>query len=1174
MPSETINSISPDIRDALLNRNLIPFTNGMSAYGLGQPISIELTYPLASQNVTTIDNNPIVGNASDIREAHTDLNPYKASNGAYEQIDITTGGLVGNSNTDFISDEYIPPTDLSESPLTDPINKFPFGGTTPLKFLSTQNLYGGCNQYEDVSQGLYKLNPISDQICSYLDEKGGIRGLPPTTAYDILGTLLTGRQIGFTPDGPEPNFDIRSSIIGRILAPTIGDTPLGLIGAQSLLNHMLANISSNLQEDTLGRINIHGLFNKNEDLIIPNWEITDRKGFFGNIKDVFENLSGSQLATRDMIGADGSMIDGEDNSETLLDRYTGKGQVNALFFNLGQNESLIKSVNGKDVFISRYTPPYEDKRLLKSKSLPDNIYTTNQFPKIDNTLRTVLSESDNKTNEFSWVKGNQDDVKEGLDQLQLSSIMNNVIGINTGIGKIYGNPFFPFKTSLLYKTQELFNNDNIDRILLGNSHFGKTEKSELQRQISEGNNLISKGSAVMGLHSDNPAEANPFCRTWTTYRRYNQVKNLQKHSGLYDNSITRYRNNIQASVLDDNGFVKISPYIDSYEIKKYMFSIENLAWADRVADLPSCEVGNGDPLNPNIKGRIMWFPPYDISFNDTVSVNWEGTNFIGRGEPIYTYNNTERSGMLSWKIIVDHPSFINEQSYRTNPLLDDNYHTGIFAGCQEIPNADIEIKETIEEEEIELQQEVTVSEQIEPKYFVVYFPNDLCTEEAFNEYLDITKSRYYEDGTSNEGLGTTTAIGGIFAERRTSYPDNTNFGFNAKDCKFRNQPSLLHEIDTTVKELLTSCPKCKIKISGYASKQGQGTNTQRVEKNKQLSQCRAETVKKFIIDKLKSSIPDIENRFSKIEGEGETSPISTYDNDVNKNNIDSLAQKSCRYTYISISYDPKSDENVTPEPKKEKKIKQFKVKSKSQVYNECSYFLKLSHEKPFVYNSIKERIKYFHPAFHSITPEGFNSRLTFLHQCTRQGPSNVGNKPDNLAFGRPPICILRIGDFFYTRIVIDSISFSYEPLVWDLNPEGIGVQPMIVDVDMSFKIIGGQSIQGPINKLQNALSFNFFANTEIYDTRADKINNGNLLEGTVPTNEIETEEIFTNTDNDKKDNSDENIGSIPTENQNFIERVGNATNFSNPFFVNDVNTRLQAQIDMLTNNFFSNNNYY
>jgi hypothetical protein len=42
----------------------------------------------------------------------------------------------------------------------------------------------------------------------------------------------------------------------------------------------------------------------------------------------------------------------------------------------------------------------------------------------------------------------------------------------------------------------------------------------------------------------------------------------------------------------------------------------------------------------------MWFPPYEIQFNEMNSVNWESNNFIGRGES-FTYNNTEK-----WYFIV------------------------------------------------------------------------------------------------------------------------------------------------------------------------------------------------------------------------------------------------------------------------------------------------------------------------------------------------------------------------------------------------------------------------------------------------------------------------------------------------------------------------------------------
>jgi hypothetical protein len=65
-----------------------------------------------------------------------------------------------------------------------------------------------------------------------------------------------------------------------------------------------------------------------------------------------------------------------------------------------------------------------------------------------------------------------------------------------------------------------------------------------------------------------------------------------------------------------------------------------------------------------------------------------------------------------------------------------------------------------------------------------------------------------------------------------------------------------------------------------------------------------------------------------------------------------------------------------------------------------------------------------------------------------------------------------------------SLSFSYDNSILDLNPEGIGVQPMIVKVTMNFNIIGGMGLAKPVEQLQNALSFNYYANTEIYDERA------------------------------------------------------------------------------------------
>jgi hypothetical protein len=98
-----------------------------------------------------------------------------------------------------------------------------------------------------------------------------------------------------------------------------------------------------------------------------------------------------------------------------------------------------------------------------------------------------------------------------------------------------------------------------------------------------------------------------------------------------------------------------------------------------VSDLPVCERG------PN-GGRVMWFPPYGLTFSETVPLT--GTNdFIGRPEPIYTYKNTSRSGSLTWKIVVDHPSVLNiivnkVLNNETNKARIDSILESFFAGCR------------------------------------------------------------------------------------------------------------------------------------------------------------------------------------------------------------------------------------------------------------------------------------------------------------------------------------------------------------------------------------------------------------------------------------------------------------------------------------------------------------
>ena len=206
-------------------------------------------------------------------------------------------------------------------------------------------------------------------------------------------------------------------------------------------------------------------------------------------------------------------------------------------------------------------------------------------------------------------------------------------------------------------------------------------------------------------------------------------------------------------------------------------------------------------------------------------------------------------------------------------------------------------------------------------------------------------------------------------------------------------------------------------------------------------------------------------------------------------------------------------ETVEQEKITEEKIKYFDWSEELDTVafdNEFLYFDRIKNEQDsIIYKNIKDKIKFFDPAFHSITPEGFNARLTFLHQCLRCGPTkaasdnynpdtngnsianNTGNHSGitsygagNLAFGRPPVCVLRVGDFFFSKVLITNLSIEFDKGYWDMNPEGIGLQPMIANVTLGITFIGGQDITGPIAQLQNAVSSNFYANASIYDKSA------------------------------------------------------------------------------------------
>jgi outer membrane protein OmpA-like peptidoglycan-associated protein len=747
------------------------------------------------------------------------------------------------------------------------------------------------------------------------------------------------------------------------------------------------------------------------------------------------------------------------------------------------------------------------------------------------------------------------------------------------------------ETSILDQTQRLIDSaDNVSGIARLR-HVGNAI-NQVSKVFNDGYKELTKGSRVLSYvdNTDGFQAGIEYCRVFTKDTPYFTYSDLQKTDG-----ITTSGRRFSYSVLDNTYNLNITPVGTSpdfrgstnivkgpnnnFVAKKYMFSIENLAWRTSSKpgftydDLPNCEKG------PN-GGRVMWFPPYDLTFSDNSNANWNQTSFLGRPEPMYTYKDTTRTGTLKWKIIVDHPSImnviVNKQlkgvaKDRVNSILD-----SFFAGCTKYDIYDLGLKfNTISPKDLHNYQEIlndpTITyDEIEETVNSVPSDNNINGEDpqtndetSINNFINNYKNiAFYFDndipGPSNSSTADTdfgiayssyitketnyqTKSSSVFTEdninRNTTEFFNNVIKFNYKKIAGENETNnFITDAYNIVKE---GKGKIRIKMRGSASAPAS------VDYNKVLSERRIDSVKQFLRSQPVGNIT-LEDYFNdkSIEivetlAEGEESivfPLSSggafgaefnctkdIKSDINPNNTNnrvaevySVNAMACRRVVIN-------DIEVIPTPKEIEKVEEVEeidtaekvikkipreVRTKRieeklkegigkkilrQVLSECDYFEVIKEENPMIYDSIKEKIKYFSPAFHSMTPEGLNGRLTFLNQCVRPGETipvidedgnPKFNDAVNTSFGTPPVLVLRIGDFYNSKIIPKSVSFSYEPLLYDTNPEGIGVQPMIATVNMNFDFIGGQGLAKPVEELQNALSFNYYANTEIYDERA------------------------------------------------------------------------------------------
>jgi len=268
--------------------------------------------------------------------------------------------------------------------------------------------------------------------------------------------------------------------------------------------------------------------------------------------------------------------------------------------------------------------------------------------------------------------------------------------------------------------------------------------------------------------------------------------------------------------------------------------------------------------------------------------------------------------------------------------------------------------------------------------------------------------------------------------------------------------------------------------------------------NLKLSERRIAAVKKLISERLKIMFPDNNGFISDIFLS--ELPKGEKDADPNGNSIENINMpevKENRNATITFAHNVKSASatEVTTDKQQEiadlqKKLDGLNLKLNKAKNKVDNIFEERTKESKAIFDTF-EGIKgnYYQPAYHSQTPEDFHKRLTFLQQCIRQGSAKRFDLIDedgvlrakNSVFGRQPFSILRIGDFFHTKVIIENVTIDYNDTTWDMNPEGFGMQPMIAKVTLQMKVLGGQSLSGPIDALQNAATFNYYANSTFSD---------------------------------------------------------------------------------------------
>jgi len=689
-------------------------------------------------------------------------------------------------------------------------------------------------------------------------------------------------------------------------------------------------------------------------------------------------------------------------------------------------------------------------------------------------------------NGFGNLSTKQIDIKKniGLKDAVIFENKNDVTGQFTERQKYYEDSDGSF----------IYDSDSAVQETILSDHRVKRGLIYFTSKLAEENNLIAQNKKELYTDTNsNPNvvyyKGNGECRTFTIYEQYDNFSKLIRFNG----------NNEKNSVLKDSVMPKIAPYVgDTIDDRRnHFFTMENLA-------VKVTNDNDGDQ-GPN-GGKWIWFPPYDVKISDNNQVNWSDMNFLGRPEPIFSYQNTTRSLSLTFRLLIDTVKEMQD----LKPTIE-NYRAFLY-NCGEY--------QFDEDEYIDDKQETDKKEndKVKKQKAETKFINAPAQYFFKNALFEVKTSNI--DYTSGDNCLDTNELGELNTETVSELSSST-LGYNEP---FLSSISAATE---QLKELIDSgsVEKIEIDIEGSSTdliaKKDRGSTKAR-NYNRNLSWSRAYGfMSQFIVyynisatntipppsplniepneDKSLpgqevykiSDISDVTIIFN-LKPKGDSySNGSTYKkrNDPNEISDRFAKMKGFKVTFNEKANTPKTTPDIDPElnTDAQDKIRQgdfTKIigQNNDPILNLKFQKLKENHKFPTGF----ERLNPFTPVFNSQTPFDFTKRYVFLHQLTRPSRLRNSNSIENTVFGRMPVFVLRYGDFLHTKAIARSINFDISESTWDLNPEGMGAIPLYCTVTMDLTLLGGQSLAGPIDRIQTASDSSFIANTSFNTGRYNK----------------------------------------------------------------------------------------